>query len=393
MKKKTLYVKLFESAWSYIIVAISFFVFALFLFGWNRDWFMSGSIIDSELFGQYGDFVGGVLGTVFALFSIILVVWTFRKQHEISTIQRFNDLFFELLKIYQEQIEYLNNNKRAANGGLYINFFDDEKKQLQNHFVPEKSFERNRNKILSAYMQFYVKNKNNLAICYRTLYRIYDLIDKSNMPELSKKNYLKIIRAQLTESELFFLRYNGMTYYGDGFVKYMNKYNVLKHLPTFELLEFKDWWDQGLLDEERTGIDIIFHSIRKELSKLPFELKPFYIKSERYNITIIPQSQSDIKIVLTIYNCQKNNFYEFAGFDKFTPKRIQALLDCYLKELFIYSNFEDVNVNNIAELDFYSDKIIKNNDITVIATGVRNTANNPLKIKYPIESQQLSSIL
>lgn len=388
MEKNTLKVKLFESAWTYILTAAIFFLFALFLFGWNRDWFISDSIIDNELFGQYGDFVGGVLGTLFALFSIILVVWTFRKQHETSTIQRFNDLFFELLKIYQEQILYLNEKNRTVNGNRYLNFFDDEKKQLQKSFVPENSFERNRNKILSDYMKFYVKYKNNLAICYRTLYRIYDLIDKSNMPESSKKNYLKIIRAQLTESELFFLRYNGMTYYGKGFVKYLNKYNVLKHLPTFELLEFKDWWGQGLDDEERTGIDIIFHSLRKQITKIIFS-KPnsLLLDSARYQIKIQPQSRSDIKLIFTININSINNFKEFSGFEKFTPKRIQALFDCYLKEIFIYSNFEDDNVNNKEELEFYSDKILFEKDMTVITSGVRNNANNPLKIKYPIDTK------
>lgn len=40
----------------------------------------------------------------------MLVVWTFKTQNKTSETQRFNDLFFELIKLYQEQekeLEYI----------------------------------------------------------------------------------------------------------------------------------------------------------------------------------------------------------------------------------------------------------------------------------------------
>ena len=43
-------------------------------------------------------------------------------------------------------------------------------------------------------MFFYIKNKDKIGAYYRTLYRIYDLIDNAKtIPEEIKKDYLKNI--------------------------------------------------------------------------------------------------------------------------------------------------------------------------------------------------------
>lgn len=70
---------------------------------------------------------------------------------------------------------------------------------------------------------------------------------------------------------------------------------------------------------------------------------------------------------------------EYVGFEKFTNKRIQALLDCYLKEIFLYSNFEKFNTEQ--DLEFYSNPITTNGTISIINSGVRNTQGQALKIK------------
>lgn len=75
---------------------------------------------------------------------------------------------------------------------------------------------------------------------------------------------------------------------------------------------------------------------------------------------------------------------EYIGLEKFTEKRIQALLDCYLKETFIYSNFNKYNKEE--HLEFFSRPIITNDNITFINSGVKNIKNQPLIItdKYSL---------
>lgn len=88
----------------YFWISVIFFVFTLLCFTWQIwDTFSFSAPIDTTIWGQFGDFIGGTLGTIFSLISVMLVVWTFKTQNKTSETQRFNDLFFELIKLYQEQ--------------------------------------------------------------------------------------------------------------------------------------------------------------------------------------------------------------------------------------------------------------------------------------------------
>ena len=218
---------------------------------------------------------------------------------------------------------------------------------------------------------------------FRTLYRIYDLIDNADLEESSKKNYLKIVRAQLTESELFFLRYNAMTYYGMNFVKYINKYNILKHLPAFELLEFKDWWNKPN-QTEKTGINIIFDFVNRKIRDMLCDIQKLKDTvninsiSPKYSMRLDKKSPYDLLITVIINKTAKNDKVEFSALDNFDNKKIQQLLDCFIKEVIMYSNFEQYN--ETKELETYSDPITDNNGIVIINSGIRNKMRKPLKV-------------
>ena len=203
-------------------------------------------IIDQELLGTYGDFVGGVLGALFTIISAILLWSTLNLQREAtrsneaeSKSQRFNDLFFELLHLYQSVVNEL----WSANKDTQYNnkdFFDVEKFELQTRYNNKKiqfTFDQHKTRTTGYYMLFYTTHRSKIAVYYRTLYRLYDLIDSTNLLyEDEKIRYAKMIRVQLTESELFFIRYNARSPYGKPFIKYINKYNmtISKELAEYE---------------------------------------------------------------------------------------------------------------------------------------------------------------
>lgn len=389
--------RLLISKYFYIITTIIFISITTIIFRQHViHWFDERFIVDNELLGTYGDFVGGVLGTIFALISILILIKTLNQQRiateknkEQIDNQRFNDLFFELLKLYQSEVAELCGNIKKENDTQITNinynnkdFFDFEKEIIQNDFNPTTSYLGNVYEALKIYMFFYIKHRTKIAICFRTLYRIYDLIDNSELNESIKKNYLKIIRAQLTDSELFFIRYNAMTYYGNNFVKYINKYNILKHLPTFELLEFKDWW-KDLDNLERTGINIIFHSstriLKRILLKEKFESNyRYYGSGKKFMFGIKTKYKFYVEIYIKIDLTEDNKTMEFTGLEKFDYKKIQALLDCYLKETFIYSNFGKYNIEK--ELKFNSPNIQTKNNEVIITSVVKNIKQLPLTI-------------
>lgn len=247
-----------------------------------------------------------------------------------------------------------------------------------------KSFHANSREVLKYYMLFYIENRTKIAAYFRTIYRIYDLIDSSKLDEEVKKNYLKIMRAQLTESELFFIRYNAMSYYGANFIKYINKYHILKHLPALEMLEFKEWWEP-LNTVERMGLNIVFDNVKtliyNAFSNDLDKKKTVYAKNTpKYSINIAIKQQYDVCISLTIDTRKKNNSAEFMAFEKMTNKKIQQLFDCIIKEIFIFSNFNMFNVEE--DLETYSVPIIEKDKIVSINSGIRNVKEKPLCIAY-----------
>lgn len=402
--KKLLYTikSWFGNARFYFIVAFLFLTIAVFCFTW-RIW---GSLsiqlpINPEIWGQFGDFVGGILGTVFSLISVMLVVWTFNAQNKTAETQRFNDLFFELLHLYRSQVHEMSSKfvdvqlGKNDNGDMVKriksivecndkDFFEVEKGKIQQNYTSQKNYDKNIQTASQLYQSFYADNIDKMSAYFRTLYRIYDLLDNSKLDEQHIKEYLKIVRAQLTESELFFIRYNAMTEYGKKFVKYINKYHILKHLSITDRLEFKDWWD-GMDNQSKLGINTLFYIIEKQI-RFSIEESKFetieVLKDDKYCISLFNRSNSDIQLQLMIYGQQtlKDNKYEFLN--TFESKKIQRLFDCYLKEIFLHYSYKEFN--NSESLEFYSDKIKedKKNNIIHINSGVRSINVEKLQLGY-----------
>ncbi len=160
----------------YIVIGVIFIGLSSLLFFWKREIhiFNPNYQIDNNLLGTYGDFIGGVLGTIFSIIGVVLVVETFilgqkqlKEQNKINIdlleSQRFNDLFFELLHLYQEEVKdlcgqaeqiqpLLDDEKvdslQIPTGPIRIqrseinynnkDFFDVEKEKLQQIFKNEK---------------------------------------------------------------------------------------------------------------------------------------------------------------------------------------------------------------------------------------------------------------
>ena len=70
-------------AWTgLLLIVASLFVFVIFR-GWSFTW-----IIDEEKIGQFGDFVGGVVGSLFAFVGIILYYIALTEQRKDIEINR-----------------------------------------------------------------------------------------------------------------------------------------------------------------------------------------------------------------------------------------------------------------------------------------------------------------
>jgi len=70
--------------------------------------------LEIDATGQTGEFIGGVVGTIFSLAGFVMLLLTIRQQNDSFQKERFETNFFELLKIHRENVIDLK--KQISNG-------------------------------------------------------------------------------------------------------------------------------------------------------------------------------------------------------------------------------------------------------------------------------------
>ena len=88
--------------WTIILISVIFFLFEGYKNGFSFN-------LNSDLLDHFGSFIGGLVGALFSLASVLLVLETLEKQEKIIKNQaidlkrqKVNDQFYELLKIHRE---------------------------------------------------------------------------------------------------------------------------------------------------------------------------------------------------------------------------------------------------------------------------------------------------
>lgn len=337
---------------------------ALVLFCLGRTLFDYGDMIDNEVWGHFGDFIGGVIGTLISYISVRLLVRNLREQMKanqqqaeninqnakVFELQQFNEMFKLLFSQYQDTISnYKHNN--AVNGRKSMTEITiDIKRHGAN--ITEVSYGDREKHALSIFDGYYVNYHDVAPVHFRIIYRIFQLIDEAEISEDQRRDIAKIMRCQLSEEELFLLRYNCKSPYGAKMRIYVNRYNLQKHLPILSLLEFSIYRYTLVDDKQRnrlnTELSVIRKAVRDLFLRQAVETKIFEKKySPRYQISIAVSSDNkEFKIELTKNeNCQVSQIdtdldvvLEILGHDK-----IRQLLHDFVCEIFVYSNFSLYN--------------------------------------------------
>ncbi len=408
-------IKIPKRVWAVgIACAILIAAFCL-VFAWKRDW-DTGYAIDHEVWGTLGDFIGGLFGSIYAILSAYLMYLTFQSQRiltrnsdriqqdiadkaqtsqkELTKLniaqaetQRFNDLFFELLHRYQALCEELTHAFTKDKGKVVVNYFDSTMENMMIQFSPLESYARSVTRAQHLYTGFYLANATHLAPIFRTLYRIMELIDSSDISNIEKLRYAKIIRAQLRESELFFLRYNCMTSYGDNFIEYINMYRLTKHLPIMSLLEFKyikdKFGDDKLIS---LTLNMVFRNVWRKIYSVTVgriersdnvSIEP---SSSKYKLSLDMSSSSKTMLRLSIDNSTRNRTPLLSSLSKLNHNDLQLLMRYFLLEVSRYSNFSRYNDTEENQLKFDTE-INTVDGKTVIFATVKS--NIDLRLSHP----------
>jgi hypothetical protein len=370
-----------------VVIALWFFIRGYFVEG-----FINPNIpIDNDISAKIGDFIGGVIGTIFAFVSVLLLFKTLslqrielKESRKVFTKQQFENSFFELLKIHKNNLREFEDFDLLNNKLIGIKYLEYKQNKLQDNFINTKRFSKNRKLAIQEFEKIYVQKSHVFSTYFRTLFRLYCLIEEGTIKNSDKINYSKILRAQISEPELFFIRYNAMSEYGYNSQKYINSFNILKQLSNFDLLEFKYWWNK-LDNYERNGLGTLFKQVKQEAKKLLKDIDSSHYEATftngRYKIQLISENKGSFKLSIIRDNNRTSNQLSIAnGFDKMKIKDIKNLLKCILKELFVISNFNKLNERQDIIID--GDFFIKPNFKEEATSIIKNKYLIPLKINH-----------
>lgn len=353
---------------------------------WYENFINIKTPIDLENASKIGDFIGGFVGVIFTLVGVILLFETLvlqRKEltdsRKVFERQQFENKFFSLLNLYQEILSTLHY-EAATSSTKYTGkeYFAIHKKEIFEKYNPiEISFLKDRKQAIDSYISnFYIKNKEYIAHYFRTLYRMFRLIETSSFDIREKEEYAKIVRGQLSEAELFFLNYNACTDQGAKFRILIITYNLTKHLPLLERLEFKRW-KLKLDDVKINSVNLVFQEILDFLYSKHSKFYKTYLKG-RFSF-LIQKSATEIKFEIIRNNNQEYSNYIQRGFglDDFTNEELEQLLKAWCYETFYNRNYNLFYERNALkfEVDIVNLGENKNKVVCVIKAKDKNIIN------------------
>ena len=374
-----------------LVIVVSAIVFIIFR-SWNFTW-----MIDEEKIGQFGDFIGGVVGCLLAFVGVILYYVALteqRKDIEINRetletqikalnqqIEEFKaqtkemqdtrtvyeeqtNLYREQTEYYKQQVKELKNQTKISslqhfNSEFYnlLNVFINIKKDcivamkkvidaLRNtEFVPNRNTICDKHKcLIEEYVKHYNTNSDSLFIYFKTIYRLLKMIDQSNIEEGHKQRYAKTVRSQLSEIDLLILYYDYYSELGEKGRLEAVKYGLLKHLNMVDKIEF----GTNAFRRHKTPIISFFN----ELSLL-FDSKICeYLDIENEN-DIDVENNIDLvgirlKYVLKIYDDIIVFKIDTNQQNMFSSKDVEQLFLMYLYEYFFFRKFKEPTKNTFT---------------------------------------------
>lgn len=223
-----------------------------------------------------GDFYGGTVASVWSLAGLFLIYVAFlgqkqqllnqqleimysqlevkytrlelagqkqemKEQNETLRQQKFENTFFQLLNLFSTivtslDLRKMNDKKEIISTGrdCFELFYSAIQKRLlsKGRNIPNFTIENSDiEHTISAYDDFYVRFKSDMSHYFRTLYQIIKFVDTSSVS--NKKQYVSIVRAQLSSYEQAVLFYNCLHPNGrEKFKLLTEKYSLFKNLDT-----------------------------------------------------------------------------------------------------------------------------------------------------------------
>lgn len=201
-------------------------------------------------FANFGDYVGGTIGTIVALTGVVFLYRTYRLQLDISAKQEekfdrqlFESSFFLLLDQQRDILKSMKGEysrgqhkmKEKLEGVDYMARLrlDLSVRLLDLNYEPAALDGKDTNKLKiivnQIYQDFFQGHASQLGHYFRHLYHIVKFVAESGIED--KKPYMDLIQAQMSTDELYLSAINGISNYGrKNMLPLMNQYSLLENL-------------------------------------------------------------------------------------------------------------------------------------------------------------------
>jgi Putative phage abortive infection protein len=219
------------------IVVVGFFVYKFF--GPLSD--------DPGKWGQFGDYVGGVLNPTFSFLALLALLATLGLQirelrisarelknsadalvlqNDTLRQQTFEATFFQLLRLHNDIVASMEVLSDSLKGRAC---FAHYLKQLESLLRIEAAT-TNRDRFVLYYDIFYRDHQAALGHYFRLLYNIVKLVKRTE--GIDRHFYTNLVRAQLSSAELQLLFYNCLSTWGsEKFKPLVEEFALLKTIP------------------------------------------------------------------------------------------------------------------------------------------------------------------
>lgn len=276
------------------LTALALYIVAFY----NADLLNFSFKVDPEAGSYFGNFVGGLIGTIFT-FATILIVWmTYEVQKQelketkkVLGLQQFEATFFELLKTQRVIKKSISFDKRKRFATLkndpsplsYIIsgdvFFEAAMNDFSNLYnidrldenkwkkhITEDEFlrelatgeneddyprERPEDRIKFVYKKYFDRYHNYLGHYFRHTYHILSYLCEKLEEEFSRANtfseksnaiekyqfYADILQSQMSSAELFLMFYNGICFHKSK--KLIERFKLLENLSIEDLADYE----------------------------------------------------------------------------------------------------------------------------------------------------------
>lgn len=147
-------------------------------------------------------------------------------QNKETRRQSFENTFFQLLRLLTDLTESIDLRHQGSVTKKGKDTFVVFTRRIKKYFIDGRDAQH---PPIENYERFYESHNRELGHYFRTFYNIIKYVDNSEID--NKKFYTNIVRAQLSDSEVAIMFYNGLSKHGTTKLKpLIEKYSLLKNL-------------------------------------------------------------------------------------------------------------------------------------------------------------------